>query len=142
MELTLQRTKLGPIATLGDLAVNGEFECHTLEDKMREVTGQPVSDWKIHGETAIPTGRYRVVIDYSPHFGHPMPHLLNVPGFDGIRIHRGNTDKDTEGCILLGMIESGTDFISQSAVAFDAFFPKLKAALDAGEECWITVSNP
>jgi hypothetical protein len=139
MQLQLNRTKLGELATLGNLLIEGAFECHTLEDKVREIAGQPVEDWKIPGQTAIPVGTYRVVIDYSARFQHPMPHLLNVRGFDGIRIHKGNTSKDTEGCILLGMVEAGADMITQSTVAFDEFLPKLEAALNAGEEVWMIV---
>ena len=139
--LTLARKILGDKATLGDLAINGVFECHTLEDVVREVAGNPVSAWKIAGATAIPAGTYQVVIDFSPHFGRIMPHLLSVPGFDGIRIHSGNTDADTEGCILLGQYETSPDFIGSSRAAFDAFFPKLQDAVEQGE-VYIVITNP
>jgi len=139
MNLTLDRTLKGPVATLGDLAIDGVFECHTLEDKVREIDGQPVEQWKVKGETAIPAGTYRVVIDFSNRFQRRMPHVLDVPGFTGIRIHKGNTAADTEGCILLGLKENGTGMIVQSTVAFDAFLPKLEAALDAGEIVTIQV---
>ena len=138
MELRLTRKTLGPVATLGDLEIDGVFECHTLEDKVREVVGEPVALWKIGGETAIPAGRYRVIIDFSNRFQRLMPHVLEVPGFEGVRIHKGNTAADTEGCILVGKVESGSTAIAQSGVAFDAFFPKLQAALSAGD-VWITI---
>lgn len=57
---------------------------------------------KVQHETAIPTGKYKIVINTSPKFGRILPRLLNVPGFNGILIHRGNTDKDSSGCILVG----------------------------------------
>src|SRR3990167_10769228 len=100
--------------TFGQMFVDGAKQCETLEDPVREVEGAPVTNWKVKSDTAIPRGRYRLVVDRSEKFskrasakaGHPvdvlMPHLLNVPGFDGIRIHSGNTEKDVEGCILVG----------------------------------------
>ncbi len=139
MHILLTRTNKNEQATLGDLSIDGRPECHTLEDRVREVSGQPVASWKVQGATAIPIGTYQVVIDFSNRFQRLMPHLLDVPGFTGIRIHKGNTDKDTEGCILLGMIEDGADHISQSTVAFDAFFPKLQDALAGEQEVYITV---
>jgi hypothetical protein len=139
MQILVNRTQKGSTATLGDLAIDGAFFCHTLEDAVREIPGESVESWKVAGKTAIPAGTYSVIIDFSNRFGRQMPHILNVPGFDGVRIHKGNTDKDTEGCILVGMIEHGADFISQSSIAFDAFFPKLQSAIDAGEDCSITI---
>ena len=140
MHITLTRKQLGPNATIGDLDIDDTFECHTLEDTVREVASSPVSVWKIPGETAIPVGTYQVVIDFSSRFQRLMPHVLDVPGFDGIRIHKGNTDKDTEGCILLGQVVAGLDMIQQSTAAFDAFYPKLQAALEAGDEVWIIIA--
>ena len=140
MQLALTRKTLGPVATIGDLAIDGQHECVTLEDCVREVAGRPVSTWKIPGKTAIPVGRYRVVIDFSNRFQRLMPHVLDVPGFTGIRIHKGNTDRDTEGCILLGLIVASPSMIQQSTLAFNIFFTKLQAALDSGSEVWITIS--
>ena len=140
MHITLTRKQLGPDATIGDLAIDGQPECHTLEDVVREVASAPVSVWKIPGKTAIPRGTYQVVIDFSSRFQRLMPHVLDVPGFTGIRIHRGNTDRDTEGCILLGSAIAGPDMITGSTIAFDAFYLKLQAALDAGNDVWITIS--
>jgi len=127
MELTLKRTTLTNSSTIGELAIDGVYECKTLEDVVREVEGQPVSEWKVPGQTAIPRGRYQVVLDWSNRFGRTMPHLLSVPGFDGVRIHWGNTDEDTEGCILVGRTQS-ENFIGESRLAFEALFEKLEAA--------------
>lgn len=101
-------------ATLGSLYINDVWACWTLEDAMREP--QPwlraiefekvdawVRSWKVPGKTAIPAGRYGVALTRSNRFQMVLPELLHVPGFSGIRIHSGNTDKDTEGCILVGM---------------------------------------
>jgi hypothetical protein len=132
MQLHLLRDTFGPKSTLGLLYVDDVAECDTLEDQVR--TGP-----KVLHETAIPVGTYRLIIDRSTRFKRLMPHVLDVPGFEGIRIHSGNTDADTEGCILLGNRTENVDFISESRKAFDAFFVKLTAAVDRGEEVWITI---
>jgi hypothetical protein len=75
----------------------------------------------------------------SQRFGKEMPHILNVEGFDGIRIHSGNTSADTEGCILLGQARNGPDEVINSRAAFNAFFPKLQAAISNGERVNITI---
>lgn len=131
MKLVVTRSPSDEQCTLGKLTVDGEFECFTLEDIVRP-DGEP----KVFGETAIPYGLYQVVITFSPHFQRDMPLLVNVPSFDGVRIHPGNSAKDTEGCLLVGDAE-GRDAISQSRFAFDALYPKIRNALDAGEEVTI-----
>jgi hypothetical protein len=138
--LQLRRTRLGNEATIGELRINGYFECFTLEDKVREVLGQPTAQWKIQGVTAIPVGTYQVIVDMSSRFGRLMPHILDVPGFSGIRIHRGNTDKDTEGCVLLGTTVVGEDLIAHSTEAFTAFFNKLQTATKNGV-VYITITQ-
>lgn len=139
--MQVTRTKELSDCTLGVLTINGQPECFTLEDVVREKPGVPVGTWKIPGETAIPTGTYDVRITFSPKFGRFMPEVLNVPGFEGIRIHPGNTDADTEGCILLGQSSTGGDFIGSSRAAFDAFFLKLHEALQQGELPTLTLTN-
>jgi hypothetical protein len=139
MQLIVDREPSTPRTTLGILSVDGIFECYTLEDTVREIAGKPVSTWKIPGETAIPNGTYQIVIDYSDRFKRPMPHILNVDGFDGVRIHSGNTAVDTEGCILLGRQRQGSDEVLDSAAAFSVFFPKLQAAIQRGEQVSLTV---
>ena len=120
MNLKLVRKTFTEESTIGELSVNGKQECFTLEDKVRAV--------KIHGKTAIPAGIYEVVITFSDRFKKPLPLLLNVPNFAGIRIHPGNTAADTEGCILVGA-EKGEDAVSSSRVAFTALFAKIETAL-------------
>ena len=123
MVILLKRFEFGTNYTIGRMFLDGKFECFTLEDKVREVGAE-----KVPGETAIPFGTYTVILNKSQRFDRLMPLLLDVPGFEGIRIHYGNTDKDTEGCILVGANWAGTDFISNSQVAFGNVMNRLKAA--------------
>jgi hypothetical protein len=140
LELELIRETSKNDATIGLLYVNKRFQCYTLEDMVRELSGQPVSQWKVQGKTAIPVGRYKIIIDESAHFGYMLPHVLNVPGFEGIRIHKGNTAADTEGCILVGSIRRDHT-VEQSADAFSKLYTRLGMSLQTGEDCFITV-NP
>lgn len=98
MKLQLKRRYKGPDYTIGSLYVNGAYFCDTLEDKVRDIP----REGKIPGKTAIPAGEYKVILSHSPRFKRELPRLLNVPYFDGILIHRGNTPNHTEGCILVG----------------------------------------
>src|SRR3990167_2560259 len=94
MKLLLYRTRLHNGWTGGQLYINDEFLCFTLEDQIREKDGVPVEKWKVYGETAIPRGTYEVVLQTSPKFGPDTITLLKVEGFEGIRIHAGNSAKD------------------------------------------------
>ena len=138
MKLHLIRTIFTDISTIGILYVNGNRECFTLEDKVRQFGDRPVSEWKIAGITAIPTGTYKVIISYSNRFKKDMLQLVDVPGFEGVRIHSGNTDEDTEGCILVGTT-IGKDRVNNSVVAKKALFSKIKTALDNNEEVTINI---
>ena len=106
MILTLDRKYKLPTYTVGKLYIDGEYFCDTLEDKDRGLTDSmtvgEISKIKIKKETAIPTGTYKVTITYSNRFKKNMPLINNVKGFEGIRIHSGNINQDTEGCILVG----------------------------------------
>jgi hypothetical protein len=126
MNLKLIRQTFTDSSTIGSLFIDDVFECYTLEDTVR------LPGIKIPGATAIPYGSYEVIIDYSNRFARNMPHVLNVPMFEGIRIHSGNTSADTEGCILLGTTK-GPDIIYESKAAFAKFYPKLEEGLRQGE---------
>lgn len=97
-------------------------------------------DVKIPGQTAIPAGAYRVLITHSPRFKRFLPHLQDVPGFSGIRIHPGNTDADTEGCILPGQWD-GSEGVRDSAKAFGTLIVQLNEAVKRGESMTIEVKN-
>lgn len=136
MELRLDRINHGDTATIGNLYVDGKFECFTLEDRVRP-TGP-----KVPGQTAIPPGTYPVMITFSPRFKRNLPLLMNVPNFSGIRIHPGNSADDTEGCILVGQeIASGGVWLLRSRAAFDPLFAKLWDAETGGEKITITIAD-
>lgn len=152
MELWLKRRPSQNGATIGELYIlSGGYpahECYTLEDEVREVEGDPVEKWKVPGQTAIPAGKYRIVIEKSPRLsikaGHDFytPRLLDVPGFEGVLIHPGNFPKDTEGCILPGVVAApdGTAVWS-SRTAYEQLFPKIDRALESNELVWIRIDN-
>ena len=123
--------------TLGALFIDDHWQCHTLEDIIR-----PVGE-KIYGETAIPPGRYKLVLSMSNRFKKILPEVLAVPNFTGIRIHAGNTAKDTHGCLLLGQTRNvEARSIGQSKLALEAFMTKITAVWAAKSELWITYVNP
>ena len=102
MNLTLVRNRFYDTHTIGQLYIDGEYFCFTLEDVVREQPGVPVEKWKVKNETAIPYGTYKIEFVNSPKFGENSMWVHDVPGFTGILIHSGNTDKDTSGCIIVG----------------------------------------
>ena len=130
MQCELHRNESGDKATLGSFFVNGKFECHTLE-----------LPWKDNERmvSCIPLGSYQLEISWSQRFGRPMIRVLNVPGRDGILIHPGNTDANTEGCILVGYKVEGPDLISGSTAAYSDLKAKIAQALDEGEVVTLVV---
>lgn len=106
MRLNLKRRYLGPEYTIGSLFINGKYLCDTIEDTVRDLNRDgdllDVGEGKLYGETAIPFGDYKIELSMSPKFKRLLPMILNVNHFTGIRIHRGNTAKDSHGCILPG----------------------------------------
>jgi hypothetical protein len=115
--LRLERDLFLPSKTMGKLYINDKFECYTLEDTVRNE--------KIPAKTAIPKGKYKVILNMSKRFKRKMPLLLNVSLFEGIRIHSGNTENDTEGCILVGQ-SRGFKGLSMSRAAFQQLMTKLE----------------
>jgi hypothetical protein len=133
MELELIRKEFTDEATIGELYLDGDFFCFSLEDRVR--TGP-----KVPGETAIPEGKYQVLLTQSPKFKRVLPLLIHVPGFDGIRIHPGNTADDSSGCLLVGdEIDTSTPIptIRKSRQAFDRLFQEMQLA----PQIYITVRS-
>ena len=105
MELKLKVIAQRDKYSIGKLYINGVYFCDTLEDTVRDINHNGKFDngeAKVYGKTAIPFGKYSVVYTHSPKFKRKLPLLLNVPQFEGIRIHPGNTAEDSLGCILVG----------------------------------------
>lgn len=136
MELTLNRIFLGSSATIGELLINDKHLCDTLEDRVR-----PEGE-KVYGKTAIPEGTYEVKLTHSPRFKKILPEILNVPNFSGIRIHTGNSSKDTEGCIIVGTWDGEKeDWVGSSKIAFDELMTLLEEATNNKEKITITVKS-
>ncbi|MGA0558744.1 DUF5675 family protein [Larkinella sp. VNQ87] len=106
MNLSLIRKDFSDQSTLGALSIDGHFFCFVLEDRERglhsAMSHSELLANKVFGKTAIPTGRYEIILSFSERFQKQLPLLLNVPGFEGIRIHSGNVAAHTEGCLLVG----------------------------------------
>ena len=105
MKLRLERLWPKKDYTVGRLYVDDRLFCNTLEDRIVDKNKNGVFDGdekKVYGETAIPYGTYKIIYNWSPKFGRNLPRLLNVPHFEGILIHPGNTAADSAGCILVG----------------------------------------
>ena len=135
MDFLIRRDKFTVKSTLGRLWIAERDFCNTLEDCDRQL--ELVHNVKIPGRSAIPRGRYPLAIDESGRFKRLMPHILSVPSFEGVRIHKGNTAEDTEGCPLLGA-QRGEDRIFECGDVFDEFFGILTETLTL-ESCWITI---
>lgn len=138
MQIELKRHWFTEKSTSGIVKVDGTWFCFSLEDVAR------ADGVKIPGVTCIPLpptdGKYKVILDLSTRFKKIMPHVLNVPLFSGIRIHPGNDEVSTEGCILVGC-ERTPDHVWRSMDAFNALFIKMKEAVDRGEEIDLVITN-
>jgi hypothetical protein len=145
MELEVKRKLRQAKDTISDYFINGNWFCNTLEDFDRGLTDamtvEQILAIKVAGDTAVPTGRYELILDYSNKFGRIMPHITNVKGFVGIRQHAGNTDKDVEGCQAVGVYNGQEDFISDSKTTFDVLMDILTRADARREKMWITITS-
>lgn len=142
MKLLLKRRFLGETYTIGTLFVDGVRFCDTLEDKVRDLNRDgdlsDPSEGKVYSETAIPYGTFGVVVNRSPKFGRDLPRLENVPHFEGILIHRGNTAKDSAGCILVGENKVKGQVINSTT--YEARLVQLlKNALSIGDKITIAI---
>lgn len=152
MELKLKRIALRETYTIGKLYINGIYECDTLEDKVRDLNKDgdlnDVGEGKVYAKTAIPCGRYEVTMKVkSPKFsqraaynwcGGYLPRLLNVPHFEGILIHAGNTAEDSAGCLIVGENKIKGQVINSMAT-LKKLVQILKRASDNGEKIWISI---
>lgn len=109
MQILLKRIFKGPEYTIGHLFINNVFVCDTIEDTVRKLVDlnhdgdfDDKGEGKVYGKTAIPEGTYSIILTMSNRFKKVLPLLQNVPGYEGVRIHSGNTEQDTSGCIIVG----------------------------------------
>lgn len=141
LELCLLRYRGTKGFTAGRLFIDGIEQCYTLEDQERQIEGQPTSKWKVYGETAIPRGRYKIELTYSPTFKRLLPILIDVEGFTYIRMHSGNKVSHTHGCPLLGAGDNNNKdaWNGNSRVAERALMAKLKSAKEKNINIYITI---
>ena len=147
MELILERIAKRKAYTIGRLSILEEvvdeystgtaerYFCDTLEPTWRDYKN---GAYKVKGRSAIPEGRYAVVISWSPKFEAWLPILLGVPKFEGIRIHAGNCSEDTEGCILVGKNRE-VGKVLDSRIWLHRLKQKIVEAKDRGEAVWLTI---
>ena len=141
MKLRLERKYFKETYTIGNLYINGSFFSNTLEDKNRDVDKNGKfdnSETKVYGETCIPFGTYKIVVNMSPKFKRELPRLLNVPSFEGVLIHRGNTAKDSAGCILVGENKVVGKVINSTPYE-ERLVKMMKTAISKGEEIIIEI---
>lgn len=137
----LKRTDFTPKSSIGTLSLDGRFICYTLEDRTRAA-----QEPKVYGETAMPYGTYRLIVDRSNRFSKKagydvyLPLFLDTPGFAGCRIHTGNKPEDVEGCVVVGTAKA-KDWVSGSRNAFEPLFAQLKDFIARGYEIWVTITK-
>jgi len=131
MKITVVRQILASNVTIGEMFINDEHFCYTCEDAVR--------DHKIPGETAIPSGAYKVIITFSNRFQKALPLLVDVPNYEGVRIHSGNTAADTSGCLIVGLTHDMVS-VHESREAMGLLMPKLDAAFHNKEEVTIEIA--
>ncbi len=134
LEMVLRRKWFTEESTGGILYIAGEQFCYTLEDRVR-----PAGE-KVPGRTAIPWGTYPVVITFSNRFQKPLPLLVGVPDFSGVRIHGGNRPEDTEGCILVGMSQPKDNFMGSSQLALARLMDRLDAAYEINQPVTLAIA--
>ena len=134
MKLRVERLWKKPAYTVGRLFVDGKLFCDTLEDTVRDLSNEK----KVYGKTAIPYGEYKVIYNWSPKFGRNLPRLLNVPAFEGILIHPGNTADDSAGCILVGR-NTEVGRLTESRYTSDKFNVLIEDAQRRGESITIEI---
>ena len=142
LNLKLERKWKKEKYTIGNLYVNGVFFSNVLEDTVRglrqDMTPEEIQKIKIHGQTAIPSGRYEIRVTLSARFRRQLPILLNVPGYAGVRIHPGNNDANTEGCLLPGKNDR-VGQVSNSRATMAALQKQIEEAIYQNSKVYIEI---
>lgn len=146
VEFYLKRRAFKETYTIGDLFEEKAFFSNSLEDKVRKLVDlnrdgdfDEKGEGKVNGETAILAGRYEIVIDWSDRFQQFMPHILNVKGFAGIRIHWGSYAKDTKGCLLVGK-NTVVGMVTSSKITYARLVKRLQRIFATGNRVFITIT--
>jgi len=134
MEIIITRIAKKAEYTIGRLTINGHRICDTLEPHCIDWD----KDEKVLGKTAIPEGRYRIMMKLSRKFGMKMPYLIDVPNFEGVMIHQGNTPKNTQGCILVGY-NTIRGLVLKSRQAMENIQDYLDTAIETKQEIWCVI---
>lgn len=157
MKIEVIRRYCSPTYTIGSMMLDGVYFCDTLEDKNRELDStmslEEIKEIKVKGETAVPYGTYKVTLNVkSPKYSNfnkykyvaftkgYIPRLIDVPGFEGILIHAGNKDKDTDGCILVGENKVKGQVIN-SQNTWVKLYKLMQQAIAQGEDINITIKK-
>ncbi len=134
MEIIITRIAKKADYTIGVMKINGRKVCDTLEPHCIDWS----KDKKVKGKTAIPEGRYRVKMSMSRKFGKHMPYLMDVPNFNGVMIHQGNTPKNTQGCIIVGY-NTIRGLVLKSRQAMEKIEEYLDTAAETKQEIWCVI---
>lgn len=134
MKLKIERKYLKEDYTIGKLFINNVYFCDTLEDKVRNLPKEP----KVYGQTAIPYGTYEIKMMYSTKFKKNMPYLLNVPYFQRIMVHFGNSAQDSLGCVLVGKNKIKGKVV-ESKATFDKLYIRINEAIQNNEKVTIEI---
>ena len=124
--------------TLGRMYLDNVFLCHTCEDEDRFLEVSKDGKEKVYGRTAIPRGKYRIETSFSNRFQRVLPIVRDVPYFEGIRIHGGNTAANSQGCILVGKVRTSSG-IAQCADMVQRVIQQIEDAADLGIESWLEI---
>lgn len=140
LSLVLIREETKPVEdgewfTPGKMFANGQMFCQTCEDRDRKLE---VGGVKVKGQTAIPRGKYKVIVTFSNRFQRPLPEVLDVPGYTGVRFHGGNKAEDSEGCILIGQVRTDTG-IANCRPTVERLIKMIESAEDTGGSVWLEV---
>lgn len=145
LKILVERISKQETYTIGKLYIEGYYFCDTVEDKVRDLQDRnhdgdfdDRGEGKVYGQTAIPAGTYPLTLSMSNRFKRLLPELHNVPGFEGVRIHSGNTAEDSHGCLIVG-INDKKGWVSRSRNYETALVAKLKEYCDDGFKIQITI---
>lgn len=144
MRIRIERKYKREAYTIGKLYVNGVYFCDCVEDRDRGLDAsmplREIHKVKVPNMTAIPYGKYEVLITYSPRFRRNLPILLNVPGYEGVRIHPGNTAADSAGCILPGF-NKVVGGVVDSRLCTERLIGQIQHAMSRKEQVWIEITK-